>query len=60
MSRGLECAFAWRTPSKNHSRSVLVGEGLYVSAMSGREAGPIIVLIAGAFFFLSLVRRSER
>jgi ABC-type Mn2+/Zn2+ transport system permease subunit len=33
--------------------------GTYAAALVGRQSGPFIVMIAGALFFLSLVRRSR-
>ena len=33
--------------------------GTYAAALAGRQSGPFIVMIAGGFFFLSLVRRGR-
>jgi ABC-type Mn2+/Zn2+ transport system permease subunit len=33
--------------------------GTYAAALAGRQSGPFIVMIAGALFFVSLVRRSR-
>ena len=33
--------------------------GTYVASLAGRPSGPFIVMVAGGFFFLSLLRRRE-
>ena len=33
--------------------------GTYVASLAGRQSGPFIVMVAGALFFLSLLRRRE-